>query len=136
MDAHAEWLQGMAKKYGIHCEVLIRFGNTIEKVLEAVEKEGINLLVMGANGENAYGIFKLGNLTRKLMYISPCAMIVVRNEPVAPYQKVLIPVDFMADATPQINKASSIADPNAKITLFHTFEVPNEAMMRVNHMKQ
>ncbi len=122
--------------YRIHCELTIRFGKAATEISREIRDRKTGLLVVGAHGNDPSNNLFLGNLPSKLLQISPCPLLIVRQPPERPYQKLLIAIDFSETSLYQARAALKLAAPEAEIVLLHAYEVPNEGIMRYASVSQ
>ena len=69
----------------------------------------------------------LGTTAERLLRTCKRPVLVVKRPPEAPYEHVVVPVDFSLSA-PALTMARQIA-PNARITIIHAFRVPFEGRL-------
>ena len=60
-------------------ELLIKEGDVVEKILEAVREEAVDTLVLGTHGGGALRHFLIGSTTRKLLTSVHCPVLAVRH---------------------------------------------------------
>jgi nucleotide-binding universal stress UspA family protein len=90
---------------------------------------GAGLVAVGAHGEHGMRELFLGSTAQQLLRLAPCPVLMVRQWPLAPYERVLLPTDFSAPAREAARLARDFF-PGARPCLFHAFELPYEPMMR------
>jgi nucleotide-binding universal stress UspA family protein len=97
------------KKLGMDAKVLVRTGPAPQEINALAEEEDVDLVLVGAKGENRIREFFLGNTARNLIRISKkpilvekfkmltdereCAAVCERK-----FQRVLLPIDFSEDS--------------------------------------
>jgi len=60
-------------------ELLIKEGDVVEKILEAVREKAVDTLVLGTHGGGALRHFLIGSTTRKLLTSVHCPVLAVRH---------------------------------------------------------
>ena len=57
----------------------VREGNTSERLLHSAREWGADLMVVGASGRNGSGISILGSVTKRLLRLAPCSVLVAKT---------------------------------------------------------
>ncbi len=76
-----ELLQNMAdilKKVRFKVDIMVRWGNPVEKILEVIEEVKASFVVMGARGLTDHLSFRLGSIAQKIMKYSNASVLLVR----------------------------------------------------------
>ena len=87
-----------------------------------------SLVVLGAHGGGGVRDLFVGSTVDKVMRKLTRPLLIVKHEPQAAYQQVLIAVDF-SEASGRATKFAMNIALHAYITLLHAFEVPFEAKL-------
>jgi len=58
--------------------LILRWGTPADVILQAVEKESVDILVLGSMTRGRLGNFVLGSTAEKLLHLAPCDMLVVK----------------------------------------------------------
>lgn len=111
------------QRYGISAGARVAVGSLLPELEKACEALTAGLLVCGAQGESVLRHFLLGTTARRILSTAKCPVLVVKQAPHEPYQRLLVPVDFSPSSLRTIRHARSIA-PLADIVLLHAFDVP------------
>lgn len=69
------------KQAGFAAETLLTRGSPADEIIEAVNANGINLIVVGSRGLSAIRGWWLGSVSRKLVHYSGCSVLVVKPPP-------------------------------------------------------
>ncbi len=77
----------------IQTEILIQVGRAYVEILRTLEKEKIDLIVIGTHGRTGFKHFRLGSVAEKVVQHSSVPVFIHRGEARAP-KRILIPVDF------------------------------------------
>jgi len=85
--------------------------------------------VVGARGAGLVRHFLLGSTAERLLRKSARPVLVVKQTPNGPYQRVLVPVDFSQGSARLIGLARSVAS-GAHLVLLNAYEVPFEGKLR------
>ena len=86
------------------------------------------LIVMGVHGGFARKL--VGSTVDKVLRQSVTPLLLVKEVPRGPYQRILVPVDFSDSSRRAIEMAVSIG-PHATVTVLHAFEAPLVGKMRL-----
>ena len=112
----------------VQARTMLRSGRVMDE-LNAAE-ELADLLVLGARGSHPLRELSLGSTADRLLRTATKPLLVVRTMPAAPYQRVLVLVDFSASSAAAVRAAARLA-PDASIHLLHTFDVPFEGKLKL-----
>ncbi len=122
--------QRLKESYGIHSELVIRFGKPAHEITARVRENKTDLLVTGAHGNDPSSDTFLGNLPSKLLQFNPCPLLIVRKPPKQEYRQIMVAVDFSEISLHLAQQAIRLATPDTELVFVHAYEVPNEGMMR------
>lgn len=91
-------------------------------ILQVIDEQGIDLVVMGAQGHTAIEYFFLGSNTERLVRTAPCPVLTVKH-PAGPFEvrTLLFPSDFSAEAdraVPELRRVRAVF-PDATLHLLH-----------------
>lgn len=117
-------------QFGIHASLRVLFGRPSVEIAGYAEKCRADIIVAGAKRPVVDRKFFLGNTTDRLLHVTPAPLLIVRQEPVGPYENALIPVDFSANSIYAARVGVEMLFPQAKKTFLHTYDIPNEGLMR------
>ena len=123
-----ELIADIDRKTSVIAQAGIKIGRVLDEVLSA--SESADLVVLGAHGLNPLRDVILGTTAERLLRSSKRPVLVTKCPPQAPYEQVLVPVDFSMYSAPALERARQIA-PNARITIVHAFRVPFEGKLRI-----
>jgi len=102
--------------------------NTLQDLAD--EAQGADLLVMSAvNEERSLRSFFCGSAAERLMRIAGRPVLVVRQPADAPYQRLLIAVDF-SQASRMLVEHTFALHASAQVELFHAISTVNERKLR------
>ncbi len=104
----------------------VKIGKVLDEILLACEPH--DLLVLGAHGLNPLRDMLLGTTAARLLRKSSRPVLVAKQLPKGPYQRVIVPVDFSPHSALALKTAMHIA-PSADITIIHAFDVPFEGKL-------
>ena len=119
----------LAEKHGIPVTPILEIGRAHSEIARHAEAIDAGLVVLGAHGGSFVHELFLGSTAEKVLRKLSRPVLIVKREPQAPYQRILVPVDFSEPSRRAMEFALRIA-PHAHITVLHTFEVPYEAKLR------
>lgn len=133
IDSAKEQMAGIARrlaeKHGISVTPILEIGRAHSEIARHAEAIDAGLVVLGAHGGSFVRELFLGSTAEKVLRKLSRPVLIVKREPQAPYQRILVPVDFSEPSRRAMEFALRIA-PHAHITVLHAFEVPYEAKLR------
>jgi len=95
-------------------------GDPADNILE-FSKEGYDLIIMGAHGENEKEAYALGSVTKKVMMHTRCPTLIVKK--VSPISSLLVCVDGSENSIKALDYALKLAEKmGSKITLLNVQE--------------
>lgn len=108
---------------GVEIELIIKEGSTVQAIQEVAKSIQAGLIVTGVAREETLGRVLVGNTAEKLVRECDTPVLVVKQRPHLPYQKVVAATDFSAGA---VCAATSLAHlfPEAQLTVYHAFDFP------------
>lgn len=106
----------------------VKIGKVLDEILLNCAQH--DLLVLGAHGLNPLRDLILGTTAERLLRKSMRPVLVVKQAPKGPYQRVIVPFDFSPHSVQALKTAMHLA-PNADITIVHAFDVPFEGKLWV-----
>lgn len=127
-------LQSLADELNRRCGARIQTqwatGNLVEQLARHADEVDAGLLVTGARGAGYLRSAMVGSTAERLARRAGRPVLVVRQMPHGPYQRVLIPVDFSDWSRCAIQLARRVA-PQAQLVLMHAVELPFQGKMRL-----
>lgn len=111
------------------CIRSVRFGKPVAEILARADELPADVTVVGMHGGSFFTQLFLGYNTDKLVRMSKRPLLIVKNQPQGPYQKVLVAVDFSNGSKDAARMALEMA-PAAQVTFLHVFHLPFEEQMR------
>ena len=115
-------LDGRIDEVTIH----VAEGEPAQVILEAVAREGGDLIVLGA-ASGSFGGGLLGNTAEQLVRKSPASLLVVKNRPHGAYRHLLVGTDFTAESQHGL-KAAAMLFPEAELVLMHALDIPYQSL--------
>jgi len=119
---------------GIPHEFMIQKGDIGTRLLEIIEKNGIDLIVVGTHGRSGVSKLLMGSVAEKIFRHAPCPVLTVgpnvSGEPrsVVDIHEILFPTDFSAESLSALPYAISLAQENqSRLYLLHVAPVPMNA---------
>lgn len=119
----------LASTHDIEVADLVAVGAVIREIIDAAATCDANLIVLGDRGAGFISELILGSTTERVLSRSRQPILVVKRQPIQRYRRVLVAVDFSAQAHATVDLAREIA-PEAEIVLLHVFDVPFEGKLR------
>jgi universal stress protein E len=104
-------------------------GQPVQHITEAANDWQADLLVVGARGDNPLHHLLIGTTAERLLGKARKPLLLVRTEPLEPYRRVLVPLDFSVWSESAITLARTVA-PGAHLVLMHSFSIPFEEKLR------
>jgi len=105
-------------------------GEVLESITAQVDVLNASLLIVGAHGTGFVRQQLLGATAERLLRVTQCPVLTVKQSSPKKYQNVLVPIDFTPWSLSAIRLALTVV-PQAKLTLLHAYEVPFEDQMRM-----
>lgn len=106
----SECIKNTTKKYGVSMQYLITNGNPSTKIAEAISNLHIDLIVMGTHGANGFEEFFIGHTAHKVVNMSPCPVLTVREGFKAQSIKsIVLPIDESLHSREKVNHILFIA---------------------------
>jgi nucleotide-binding universal stress UspA family protein len=103
-------------------EMLIEKGNPMEQITEVAQNKEMNLIIIGEGNHSDNEHFKLGSTTERMMQKNGIPLMVVKNEPVKPVNKILCPVDFSESSKRALANAIFLSNRlGAQLTILNVF---------------
>lgn len=116
----------LARRHEIAVHAIERSAS-LEVIL--AEAHANTLLVMGPLSERSWKRFHLGTTLDQAVHSSACPLLVVRQAPVRPYERVLVAVDLSPRSTPLIDFARGFSDIKL-LKLFHAIDTIEDGKLR------
>ena len=104
----------------------LNVGRTHTDIVDYAKLLNAGLLVMGVHSGGVIRDLFIGSTVDKVVRMAPCPVLVVKQQPEVPYQRVLVGVDFSESSLRGVEAAMSVA-PHASITVLHAFAMPFQA---------
>lgn len=105
----------------------IELSASLEDVL--AEAHAATLMVMGPLSHRSWKRFHLGTTLDRAVHGSVSPLLVVKQAPVRPYERVLVAVDLSPWSTPLIDLARQLSTP-ALLKLFHAIDTIEDGKLR------
>lgn len=115
---------------GVATSLRVEAGLAAQVIHARAQASSADLVVAGSHGSGFWQRWVLGSTTSSLLRKSRCPVLVVRQRPAGPYQRVLVPVDFSRGSMTSLRLARTLA-PQAHLVLLHVFDVPFEGKMHM-----
>ncbi len=106
-----------------------QIGKPHVQIAEYAQNESASLVVVGFHDEKNVLDVLLGSTAFKLLRLSPCPVLIVRNKVVVDYKEVIAAVDLSEISTALSELAANIA-PTAHIEIVHVFDLKQEVISR------
>jgi nucleotide-binding universal stress UspA family protein len=107
-------------------EGIIAAGAPWDRIVRTAKERAIDLIVLGTHGRRGVSRFLLGSVAEKVVRRSPVPVLTVGSETgVAPFKKVLVPVDAGPASDAAVEHAAALAGAfGAEVTVLHVYEAP------------
>jgi nucleotide-binding universal stress UspA family protein len=126
----AEVERRLSDTYGVRVMTLtLNVGRAHNEIAHYAKLLKAGLVVLGAHSGGAVRDLFVGSTVDKVLRTLPCPLLIVRLEPRAPYQRILVGVDFSESSRRALETARNIA-PHASVTVLHAVEVPLEKKLK------
>ena len=124
-----ERAERLAAEYAIAAETAVRIGRAHLGIAEEADARDAALVVVGGFGADLVRELFLGATAEKVLSKSRRPVLVVKQEPLSPYKRLLVPVDFSPCSARALDWAQAVAD-GAEFTVAHVYEAPYESTLR------
>ncbi|MBZ0132781.1 MAG: universal stress protein [Rhodocyclaceae bacterium] len=125
----AERARRLGEKYGIEVATAVKVGRVHLGIVALADEIDAGLVVVGGYGAHLVRELFLGATAEKVLRTSTRPMLIVKQEPLSPYKRLLVPVDFSASSSNALDWALAVAG-NAEINIAHVYEAPYETTLR------
>jgi len=133
VDAAREDLAGrsrlLGEKYGIEVAAAVRIGRPYLEIVAHADEIDAGLVVVGGYGAHLVRELFLGATAEKVLRKSARPVLIVKQEPLSPYRRLLVPVDFSASSDNALDWALGLAA-GAEVTVAHVYEALYESTLR------
>lgn len=117
----------LAERHALAVRPIAQVANSLADLAE--EADSADLIVLPAAPERAIRTWLHGYTAERLLRLSWCPMLVVKEAPRRPYEQILVSVDFKPQSQTLVELAARI-DGKADITLFHALGTQIETRLR------
>lgn len=115
--------------FGIKVQTATRIGRPHVQIAEYAKNESADILVIGFRGEKNIFDAMIGSTAFRLLRAMPCAVLIVKNGVVDPYQQVIAAVDF-APGSIHVPAIACVVAPDAHIEALHVYDLKQELLSR------
>lgn len=116
-------------------EILLVQGSPPKAIAQAAQSAEAALIVAGPARFNQLGDYFLGTAIDYLIRHSRIPVLVVKQRPHRPYERMLVPSDFSVPSENALKTAAQLF-PEASIDLVHAFHVPFEGFQKSDVAKE
>lgn len=120
---------GLHARCGVSVHADLLSGQPVHDICAHADALKAGLLVVGARGGNPLHHLLVGTTAERLLRKTRVPLLLVRQPPEAPYERVLVPMDFSPWSEDAIALARHVA-PGAHLVLMHSFTIPFEEKLR------
>lgn len=125
----AERARHLGEKFGLAIGTAVRIGRPYVEIAKEAEALDAELVVVGGYGAHLMRELFLGATAEKVLRKSRRPVLVVKQEPLSPYKRLLVPVDFSPSSARSLDWAQAVAG-GAETTVAHVYEAPYESTLR------
>jgi nucleotide-binding universal stress UspA family protein len=126
----AEVERRLSDTYGIRVMTMtLNVGRAHNEIAHYAKLLKAGLVVLGAHSGGVVRELFVGSTVDKVLRTLPCPLLIVKREPQASYQRILVAVDFSESSRRALEIARNIA-PSARATVLHAVEVPLEKRLK------
>lgn len=101
--------------------IIVEEGGADEVVLEAAQRESVDLVITGVAHEEPFGRMALGRTVEHLVRRANAPVLVVRNRARTAYRNIVVATDFSEHSRHALHVATRFL-PHAQLTLFHAYD--------------
>ena len=126
----AEAADTLSSSDGIEAEPMVVVDDVHSGILDAADRSGAGLIVLGPHRRRARDVF-IGTIVDRVVRRSRLPLLVAEQPPVSPYERTLLALDFDAaskSAGHAAVKMGIFADTD--VVVMHAFDTPAEGMSR------
>lgn len=129
--ASADALHQAFASLSLHEPVRVRVvtGKPFVEIIRRAREETVDLIVVGAHGAHFIKDLFFGTTAEKIVRKGDRPVLVVKQTPQGPYQRVLVAVDFSEDSRLALELALQLA-PQAEVHLLHVYHGFEEQLRR------
>ncbi len=121
----------LASRYQVsHIHAQVEIGRAAAEIIGLAQTMHPQLIVLGAQGESLAKELGLGGTVAKVVRASSAPVLVVRREPIRPYERVVVGTDFSECSERALVQARELF-PEASHTLVHAYWVMFEERLRL-----
>jgi nucleotide-binding universal stress UspA family protein len=113
-------LQRLSPAYDGPVTLRVVAGKPFVEIIRRAREEAADLIVVGAHGANFIKDLFFGTTAEKVIRKGERPVLVVKQTPQGPYQRVLVAVDFSKDSRRALELALRLA-PQAEFSVLHTY---------------
>jgi nucleotide-binding universal stress UspA family protein len=121
----------LARRHNINVKAVDRTGGMVEDILKQCKRA--NLLVMDPRCHRSPWQFWQGSTRDQMLNHSPCPVLVVKQAPLRPYERLLVALDRAETSDELVRHANSFSR-GAELELFHTLRELNDTQHRTSAM--
>lgn len=114
------------ERRGFALAPLLRVGKALDAIIQV--GADFDVLVLGAHGAHPIRELALGTTATRILRKCHQSVVVVKQEPRGPYERVLVATDFSPYSARALDLARAVA-PRAALHLAHVFDVPFEGKL-------
>ncbi len=118
-------LKEISKAKGIPFKAMVREGTAAKIIIEAAEKEKVDLIVIGRRGMSAVEKLFIGSVANQVLRTSPVPILITKKKTGTPqFKKIIVPTDFSEQEESERDFAWKLAKGfSADLTLLHVLEL-------------
>jgi nucleotide-binding universal stress UspA family protein len=121
----------LREQFGIAVEAATRIGRAYTEIANYAVTKAVDLIVVGARGENPLLDLLLGSTTSRLLRVASCPVLIVKNTQTTLYRQVIAAMDMSPESTALPACARAVA-PDAAIEALFIFDARQAAAMNAN----
>jgi nucleotide-binding universal stress UspA family protein len=123
----------------VSVQEIIKAGTVGDGILKAIQRYGVDLVVMGARSHGSMGHFFWSSNTERMIRLAPCPVLTVKHQH-QPFdaRTIVFPSDFSAESARALDGLRHVqaAFPNAELHLLHVASGRNSQTNRLQQQMQ
>jgi len=119
----------ITRRWESDAEALLAVGAVLKEIVDRADTLDVDILVMGARGAGFVRELLLGSTTERVLRLITRPVLMVKQMPHGPYQRVLVAVDFSERSVAALRLARLVA-PEAHFVVLNAFQPPFENKLR------
>lgn len=120
-----------AWRFGPPPEVAVRTGSPARLIVDAIDKQRVELLIVGPHRKRGMRDILEGTIAEKILNTRRCPLLMVQQRAEAQYRQVLLALDVAEESGAAVRAAEALVlNASAQAMVVHVCEPPYQGMLR------